>query len=138
MFWSFHHGSAGKAGVPGLLCTGKAQDGMGQGARLLWQAQSSARGRETFSRAAPNRLKRHPVVGGIHKGEHPGFGIVPEHKLQRVARGRRAQVFGIPMRQTRLASQRCVCAVIDRQCNSCCTIGSVNDAGIRHIGPALR
>lgn len=114
MLYSFYHGSAGKAGDPGFRCAGKTQGRLEQGTRLLRQAQSPARGRETFGRATPNRLKRHPVVGGIHKGKHPGFGVVPEHQLQRFARGRRAQVFGIPMRQTRLASQRCFRVIIDR------------------------
>ena len=73
------------------------------------QRQTGSRLGHVVSSAAPDRLDRHPVSGGVQQVDHAGFRIMPQRDRQRVARTDLAQKFRVPMRQFHRASH---CSIV--------------------------
>lgn len=88
---------------PGALRTNLQQLFSGR-ADGKWQWQSGPRLRHVFGDATPDRLNRHPVIGGVQQVDHAGFRVVPQCSRQRFFWGDFAQSFRVPMRQCNRAS----------------------------------
>lgn len=138
--------------VPGLTCDLSAVEARAfspflarkcksigrQIARLHRQRQAHSRGRERVDASTPNSLDGHSVVCCIHQVQNASFGIVPQRGRQSRVWRDDIQSIRIPVRQFCFADQAFLQQILDLERDRNRATGSVNDAGIRHICPAVR
>ncbi|MFX0543143.1 hypothetical protein ACEWPM_015605 [Roseovarius sp. S4756] len=102
---------------------GKAQSGL-----CLAGRHRQVKARAGGVRRAPDCFDGHPVIGGVHQVENPGFAIVPQGQRQLTLGHDAAQIIGIPMRKGRAAFNRNTGFIHDGNLNLIGAIGAMNYA----------
>lgn len=92
------------------------------------QLQSRPRFGHILSNATPDRLDRHPIIGGVQQVNHAGFWIVPQRSWQRFVRANFTQIFRIPMRKSNCASHCSIGVIFYQQFNRLSSVCARNYA----------
>ena len=120
-----------------VLPTNLAQ-ACGSGTGLEWKSDPGTRLSLCAGTAAPDHLDRHWVAAGIQEVQHAGTRFVPQVDLKRLAWCCRPEIRGMPMGQTRHASQVHATVIDDLEDNRHRSRGAAARIGIVDESHALR